>query len=196
MRAHEPSDTAAMGHSEQEPIVLIIDDEPSICELFARALATSGFFPVTAPTAEVALRLIDGGLQPDAILLDLVMPGMGGLGFLLQIRGNPNRNGIPVAIVTGDAVIPTALERAASALDAEIHLKPLEIEAVLALTERLVESGSEYRLTIRDGTAHPPGTVGCTGRPTRSSAAKPAGRTEAHHSQRPGSKGARWGTLR
>jgi two-component system, OmpR family, response regulator len=133
-----------MGHAERGSIVLVIDDEPLICDLFARALATSGFFPVTALTAEAALRLIEGGLHPDAILLDLVMPGMGGLGFLLQIRGNPSRNGIPVAIVTGHSVIPTALERAATALGAEIHLKPLEIDAILALTARLVER-SDHR---------------------------------------------------
>jgi hypothetical protein len=70
---------------------------------------------------------------------------MGGLGFLLQLRGNPTRNRIPVAIVTGNSVIPSALERAATALDAEIHLKPLEIEAILALTERLVQ-GSDRRV--------------------------------------------------
>jgi CheY-like chemotaxis protein len=134
-----------MGHAEQGPIVLIIDDEPVICELFARALAASGFFPVTTQTAEAAVHLIEGGLHPDAILLDLVMPGMGGLGFLLQLRGNPTRNRIPVAIVTGNSVIPSALERAATALDAEIHLKPLEIEAILALTERLVQ-GSDRRV--------------------------------------------------
>jgi len=148
MPLHYASDTVAMGHSEHGPVVLIIDDEPLICELFARALAASGFFPVTAQTAEAALRLIEGGLHPNAILLDLVMPGMGGLGFLLQIRGNPSRNGIPVAIVTGNSVIPSALERAATALDAEIHLKPLDIDAVLALTERLVETGSHDRTRL------------------------------------------------
>ena len=125
--------------------MLIIDDEPSISELFARALAASGFFPVTAQTAEGALALIESGLYPDAILLDLVMPGMGGLGFLLQIRGNPRLHSIPVAIVTGNSVIPSSLGRAATALNAEIHLKPLEIDAILALAERLVESGLSHR---------------------------------------------------
>jgi CheY-like chemotaxis protein len=134
-----------LGHSQRGPIVLIIDDEPLICDLFARALADSGYFPVTAQTAEAALQLMDGGLYPDAILLDLVMPGMGGLGFLLQIRGNPRRTHIPVAIVTGNCAMPSALERSVAALDAEIHHKPLEIDAILDLTERLVTSGSSHR---------------------------------------------------
>src|SRR4051812_40697959 len=132
-----------MGHAQSGPIVLVIDDEPCICDLFARALSTSGFFTVTANTAEAALRLIERGLNPDAILLDLVMPGMGGLGFLLQIRSHPRRSHIPVAIVTGNCVMPTVVQHTASALNAEIHYKPLEIDAVLKLAERLVDSGPD-----------------------------------------------------
>lgn len=129
-----------MGHSEGRRIVLIIDDEPMICELFARALVESGFVPVTAQTAERALALIESGLRPDAVLLDLVMPGMGGLGFLLQLRGDPRLHGIPVAIVTGNSVIPSSLGHTATVLNAEIHLKPLELDAIVNLTERLVTS--------------------------------------------------------
>jgi len=122
--------------------VLVIDDEPSICELFARALVTSGFFPVVANNAEMALRVINGGVNPDAILLDLLMPGMGGLGFLLQIRADPQRSHIPVAIVTANSLIPSSVHYTARALRAEIHFKPLEVDAILTLTERLVESAN------------------------------------------------------
>ena len=129
-----------MGHRQRDPIVLVIDDEPAIRDLFSRALATSGFFPVVAGNAEAALRLIEGGMNPDAILLDLLMPGMGGLGFLLQIRADPQRSHIPVAIVTANSLIPSSVRYTATALKAEIHFKPMEIDAILSLTERLVKS--------------------------------------------------------
>ena len=129
-----------MGHRETGPVVLVIDDEPSICDLFARALASSGLFPVVAHNAEAGLRLLEHGLIPDAILLDLRMPGMGGLAFLLQLRSSPRQGDIPVAVVTGDCLIPSALKRAVETLNAEIHFKPMEVEAILELAVRLIDS--------------------------------------------------------
>ena len=94
-----------MGHSTNGPIVLVIDDEPAIRDLFARVLAYGGLFPVVADTAETALLLIQRGLVPHAILLDLKMPGMGGLGFLLELRSDPRFAAVPVAIVTGATLL-------------------------------------------------------------------------------------------
>jgi CheY-like chemotaxis protein len=77
------------------------------------------------------LRLIEDGLLPDTILLDLKMPGLGGLGFLLRLRSNPRHAAIPVAIVTGDYVLTLSVKQAAELLNAEIYFKPLEVEAIL-----------------------------------------------------------------
>lgn len=121
------------------PVVLVVDDDPSIRDLFARVLAFGGLFPIVAESAEAALHMIEQGQLPDAILLDLKMPGLGGLGFLLQLRSNPRHAGIPVAIVTGDCVLTPSVEHAAGLLNAEIHFKPLEVEAILDLTIRLID---------------------------------------------------------
>ena len=129
-----------MGQRASGPIVLVIDDEPSIRDLFARVLACGGLFPVVAENAEAALLLLQRGLNPDAILLDLKMPGMGGLGFLLELRSDPRHAKIPVAIVTGDCLLGSPVQHTAELLNARIHFKPLEVEAILALTERLIDS--------------------------------------------------------
>lgn len=129
-----------MGSPRTDPVVLVIDDEPAVCDLFARVLGTAGFFPVVAYNSEAALRLIERGLNPDAILLDLVMPGMGGLGFLLQIRSHPQLGRVPVAIVTGDSVLPPSLQQVAKALNADIYFKPLNMDTILGLAEALVGS--------------------------------------------------------
>jgi CheY-like chemotaxis protein len=129
-----------VGHSTNGPIVLVIDDEPAIRDLFARVLAYGGLFPVLADTAETALLLIQRGLVPQAILLDLKMPGMGGLGFLLELRSDPRFAAIPVAIVTGATLLTGPVEHTAELLNAEIHFKPLEVDAILDLTTRLVHS--------------------------------------------------------
>ena len=95
---------------------------------------------MVAENAEAALLLIQRGLHPDAILLDHKMPGMGGLGFLLQLRSDPRHATTPVAIVTGDCLLGSPVQHTAELLNAEIHFKPLEIEAILGLTERLIDS--------------------------------------------------------
>ena len=118
--------------------VLIVDDEPAIRDFFSRALELAGYVPLQAQTAEQALRMIDGGVMPSAVLLDLKMPGIGGLGFLLRLRSNPRYARIPVAIVTGDCLLPHTVQVAASILDTRIHYKPMTLEDLLTLTDELL----------------------------------------------------------
>jgi CheY-like chemotaxis protein len=129
------------------PIVLVVEDEASIRDLFSRILASGGYFPMEASCAEEALAMLDAGLQPDAIMLDLKMPGMGGLGLLLRLRANPAQARIPIGIVTGDTFLSDMTLQAASALDAEMQFKPLTMEEVLDLAERLV--ARKRRMPVR-----------------------------------------------
>ena len=125
--------------------VLIVDDEASIRDLFSRILLLEEYKPVGASDAEAALRLLGRGLRPDAIILDLKMPGMGGFALLLRMRADPRYAAIPVAIVTGDTFIPDANVHAAAALDAEIRFKPLTVDEVLALVDRLLTRRASAR---------------------------------------------------
>jgi DNA-binding response OmpR family regulator len=116
--------------------VLIIEDEDPIRAFFAKALNMAGYAAHEASTAEAALALIRDGLVPDAVLLDLSMPGIGGLGFLLQVRLNP-RLSMPIAIVTGHFVVDDAVRIAANELGVSIHHKPIDMEQLLMLVEGL-----------------------------------------------------------
>lgn len=127
------------------PVVLVVDDEASIRDLFARILESGGFCPVVADSAEDALLLLRGGLNPDAVLLDLKMPGMGGLGFLLQLRSDPRQATTPVAIITGDSLLSSLVHQTAELLNAEIHFKPMETDSIMDLTIRLIEDAPSIR---------------------------------------------------
>ena len=116
----------------------LIEDEEGVRSFFTKALELGGYAVVAAPTAEDALRLMNQGLRPDAVLLDLAMPGMGGLGFLLQLGADPVRRRIPVAIITGHIAIPQPVQAAAEALGALVHYKPLDMDGLLTLTGRLL----------------------------------------------------------
>lgn len=124
--------------SQLDTTVLIVDDEPAIRDFFAKALELAGYVPVQAATAEHALRVIDDGVVPNAVLLDLQMPGIGGLGFLLRLRSHPRYAGIPVAIVTGDFLLPRTVQIAAEIMNTRIHFKPVTLEGLLNLTDELL----------------------------------------------------------
>ena len=68
--------------------VLLVEDESRLRDMLTRAIHEMGFVPTPAPQAESALRLMEqrGERGYDIIVLDLNLPGMGGLEFLEQVR--------------------------------------------------------------------------------------------------------------
>ncbi|MCA1562271.1 MAG: response regulator [Acidobacteria bacterium] len=126
-------------------LVLVVDDEPNIVNAVTNVLQGEGYATARANTAEDALRLVHSGLTPDAVLLDLRMPGMGGLGFLLALRAQPGGRDIPVAVVTADSLLDDTTRRAVEALGAQLCFKPLIIGQILTLTAQLLSSTVTYR---------------------------------------------------
>ena len=122
------------------PVVLVIDDEREVRELFVEVLNADGMQSVQAPTAEHAWALLENGLVPSAVLLDLQMPGMGGLGFLLQLRADPRYSALPVTIVTGDFYIAQTTRAAVEALGAAVGFKPLAFDEILSLARQMIDS--------------------------------------------------------
>ena len=84
--------------------ILHIDDEPDIREITALAL---GIDPdiglVSCPSGQAALEELEGGLRPDAILLDVMMPGLDGPGTLERVRAMPGFAETPVIFMTARA---------------------------------------------------------------------------------------------
>jgi CheY-like chemotaxis protein len=80
--------------------VLIVDDERQNRDLLEIMLAPEGFELVTAASGEQALIIV-AGHPPDAILVDVMMPGMDGYQFAAAIKGNAATRHIPIAMITG-----------------------------------------------------------------------------------------------
>lgn len=82
--------------------VLIIDDETRIREVVQACLETMGGWEVlTAASVKEGLVKAEAE-QPDAILLDIMMPGMGGLAFLQRQQAIPAIQSIPVIFLTAN----------------------------------------------------------------------------------------------
>jgi CheY-like chemotaxis protein len=80
--------------------ILIVDDEPQVAEVLAKSLAREGHRPTVALSGEEALRLV-GAADPDALFLDISMPGMNGLDVLARVK--ELKPSLPVVVITGNA---------------------------------------------------------------------------------------------
>ncbi|MGH7307670.1 MAG: ATP-binding response regulator, partial [Candidatus Rokuibacteriota bacterium] len=79
--------------------VLVIDDEPAVRDLMQRFLIKEGFRVVPAAGGEEGLRQARE-LRPDAITLDVMMPGMDGWAVLSALKADPDVADIPVIMLT------------------------------------------------------------------------------------------------
>ena len=94
--------------------ILIVDDDRSVADTFARMLKLEGFGVATAACPPSRARASPTGVPPDAIILDMRMPITNGLQFLRMVRANPHLVDVPVAIVTGDYFLPSPSSRSCS----------------------------------------------------------------------------------
>jgi CheY-like chemotaxis protein len=113
--------------------VLIVDDDPVTRRLLARIVSTRlGGEASEAANAMVAFDLI-GRVSPDLLLLDLQMPGTGGLEALQRLRNRPQTRSLPIVVLTADSDERTV--RRCLALGVSDYLvKPIDPDSV---TERL-----------------------------------------------------------
>lgn len=117
--------------------VLIIDDDIAVTQTFASMLRLEGHEVRTALDAETGLQEARAE-QPDAIIVDLRMPLINGLGFLYRLRSDARYHHTPVAIVTGDYTLDDSISRELVELGAELHFKPLWLEDLVDLTHSLL----------------------------------------------------------
>lgn len=86
------------------PAVLVIDDDPDTLEVLADILGAGGFEVVSAHDGDEAMRFLDGGLRPAAIVLDVMMPVVSGFQFRMLQRRHPIYGSIPVLVATAAAL--------------------------------------------------------------------------------------------
>ena len=82
------------------PSVLIVEDDHDLRRQFRDALAMDGFEVEEARSGFEALRRLDT-MNPDIIVLDLMLPGVDGFTVRYELAGHPRTRNIPIVIVTG-----------------------------------------------------------------------------------------------
>jgi len=94
-----PAAAPVAGSASGVGTVLVIDDEAAVRDLMQRFLTREGFRVVTASGGEEGVRLARE-LRPDAITLDVMMPGMDGWAVLSALKADPDVADIPVIMLT------------------------------------------------------------------------------------------------
>lgn len=125
------------GGRNHQPVarVLVVDDELDIREAVTEVLSYEGHEVFTASEGAEALRKCVA-LQPDLVLLDLMMPGMNGWEFRLAQLSDPAIAGIPVVVLS-------ALGRVSN-IDALAFLpKPFGLDDLLDLVRRAARPGRD-----------------------------------------------------
>jgi DNA-binding NtrC family response regulator len=124
--------------------LLIIDDEPSICFALSRFFTERGDTVFVAPSAEDALAKL-AQTHPDAIFLDIRLPGVSGLEAMARLASPPqdstNHDFFPPAVI-----VMTAHGTMEAAIDAmrqgayDYLVKPVSLDRAAQLIDRLMES--------------------------------------------------------
>jgi DNA-binding response OmpR family regulator len=113
--------------------ILICDDEPALREL-VRASLDDGYRFAEASDGLVALELAHE-LEPDAVILDLMLPRLGGLEVLAQLQADARLSRVPVLVITA---WNETREDVLAAGAAEFVTKPFDPNELKAAVEELL----------------------------------------------------------
>jgi DNA-binding response OmpR family regulator len=115
--------------------VLIVEDDAALRGLFRAALDRAGFDVREAPNGYEAIHSVDRH-PPDIIVLDLLLPGFGGLSVLTEIAQRAATRHIPIVIVTGSnrelGHVPVAC----------VLRKPLDPDELVATVTRCLDEAA------------------------------------------------------
>ena len=107
-------------------MILVIDDDMDIRDSLAETLRVEGYEVLTAVDGSQALELLQKGLRPKLILLDLMMPVMNGWKFLETVHERPEYAAIPVVVSTAMTSKEDSVQFAAAFIK-----KPMDLASLL-----------------------------------------------------------------
>lgn len=105
--------------------LLVIEDDTNIRDVLKLSFQFEGYHVLTAENGKKGFEVLNQGLIPGLILLDLMMPVMNGWEFIEAIKKEVSLNQIPIIVVSAYA------DRAKSIDCHEFILKPLELEHLM-----------------------------------------------------------------
>src|SRR5256885_11781921 len=129
--------------------ILAVDDQEANVRLLERILQRTGYTNVTTTTDPRQVLALYEELDPDLILLDLLMPHMDGFEVMGELgRRVPDGSYVPILVLTADAT-PQARQRALSMGARDFLTKPFDHDEALLRIRNLLETRSLH-LRLKD----------------------------------------------
>jgi len=116
--------------------ILIVDDEASICYALRECLSDEGHQVEVAASAEAGLKCVEDGPAPDALVVDVRLPGLDGLSALSEFRAKLGP--VPIVVITAFGSLETAvqaMERGAF----DYLVKPFDLDQASTVLKRALE---------------------------------------------------------
>jgi DNA-binding NtrC family response regulator len=126
--------------------ILIVDDDPAQRRLLQAAVERNGFHTRTADNGAQAVTAIETHADVDAVLLDLVMPGMSGQEALKEIR--QRRRDLPCIVLTASGGIDTVVQ-AMQAGACDFFVKPASPERIMVSIRNALEMSNLKTEVVR-----------------------------------------------
>ncbi len=114
--------------------ILVIDDDVGILAFLQKKLEIAGYTVSTAINAEVGLAKIQVEL-PDLVIVDVMLSGMDGLSFLIEVRSDERSRRIPLIIITARAEFADIFR---SQNVAAFYAKPLNVDQIISKIQSLI----------------------------------------------------------
>jgi PAS domain S-box-containing protein len=129
--------------------ILVVDDDAAMRRVLEMLLTAQGWVVETAPDGRAAMAALEARV-PDIVLMDVVMPGIGGLGALRQLRAEPRTRRLPIILMSVLAEDDSRVK----ALDAGANdylIKPFSEQDLFARVTTQLDLADQRRATAEDG---------------------------------------------
>lgn len=120
--------------------IVIADDDPTIINLVKLRLGMARYDVLSAGDATTALAMVRAR-EPVAVILDVQMPGGGGLSALANIKSDPHLSRLPVMMLTGERNPEIVMQAMNGGAD-DYMVKPFNPDTLLVRLSRLVNSSA------------------------------------------------------
>jgi signal transduction histidine kinase len=128
----------------ERPVVLVADDDPDCRRLVELQIGRAGYRVVTCGSGEEMMELVSNH-PPAALIVDLVMPGLDGIGTIRRIKMEPRWRLLPVIAITGNAISPES-RIALDGLGIPALGKPWEATGLVSLLHEVMWGHSYLRV--------------------------------------------------
>lgn len=123
--------------------IVVVEDNPMLLQGLDRALTANGYRVETASSGKAALEMLErADIDPDLLLLDVMMPGLTGFDVLRTVRAHPEQQHVPVVMITA-ATDRSVREAARNEGATDLLIKPFNLAELLERIDHHV--GSTHR---------------------------------------------------